>query len=183
MGESSGRRGIVVGIVVPLAVVGLGYMLWWISDQLVTVGDLDRAQFGWSIVMPLWFAAPVVTGFTWRGLRLGDRAVAAITTAIVIGIAAAVLLWRSVTSMDCAFGPSHPPVEWVVPSIVLGVAIGGGMVVVGLIVAILARAGHPWRAIAAGVALQVTFTFATIFFFYVGFLAGPGCNRPPLTPG
>lgn len=178
MGESSGRRAIVIGIVVPLGVVGLAYALWWISDQLLYIGPLDRATFGGWVVAPLWFAAPVVAGFTWRRLPVRDGVYAGLASAIAIGVPAAVLLWRSVQTPDCAYGQIHPPGESVVPSLIVGAAIGGSIAISGLLAAWLTRAGHPWRAIVAGVGLEIILTFATILFSYLSFFAFQGCNRP-----
>ncbi len=58
----------VAAVLVPLALVGLAYVLWWISDRLLYVGPLDRAAFGWVVVVPVWIAAPVAAGFVWRTL-------------------------------------------------------------------------------------------------------------------
>ena len=57
---------IVVGAVLPLAVAGIAYLLWWISDRLLYVGPLDRAALGWVVVIPTWIAAPAVAGLLRR---------------------------------------------------------------------------------------------------------------------
>ncbi|MBA2373099.1 MAG: hypothetical protein H0V74_02700, partial [Chloroflexi bacterium] len=40
------------GTAVPLALVALAYALWWLSDRLGYIGPLDRAAFGWAVVIP-----------------------------------------------------------------------------------------------------------------------------------
>ncbi len=116
-----------VGVAVPALVVALAYVLWWVSDRLGAIGPFDRAAFGWSVVIPVWLAAPVAAGFVWH--RLGDHhngITAGMFGALIGGVAAA-LFWMAVADPACANGPTRVPVEWVVPSLVLGAAIGGGL--------------------------------------------------------
>lgn len=37
----------------------------WISERLFYIGPLDRATFGWVVVIPVWISAPIVAGFAW----------------------------------------------------------------------------------------------------------------------
>ena len=48
---------LVLAALLPLAVLGVVYAIWWISDRLVIIGPIDRATFGWLVVVPLlrWF--------------------------------------------------------------------------------------------------------------------------------
>ena len=47
---------VALGVAVPLVLLALVYALWWVSNELLYVGPLDRAAFGWSVVIPLWIA-------------------------------------------------------------------------------------------------------------------------------
>jgi hypothetical protein len=69
-GASAGRNParFLVAAAAPLAIVALAYALWWISDRLLDIGPLDRAAFGWAVVIPIWLAAPIVAGFIWSRL-------------------------------------------------------------------------------------------------------------------
>ena len=171
----SGR--FLAGVVVPLALVVLAYVLWWLSDRLLYIGPLDRAAFGWSVVIPVWLAAPVVAGFAWSGLTRVGRDVAAALVGTVIGITATVLLWRAIAFPDCEFGAYRTPAEFLVPSLIVGVVIGGGQAGTGLLVSSFVRRGHPWRAAALGAAAGFGLVFVAIL-VASAVLLGPSCNRP-----
>ena len=90
-GQNSWPR-YVVAVVVPRALAGLAYVLWWISDRRPYVGPLDRAAVGWVVVVPVWIAAHVAAGFVWRTLDRRTTLVIAALVGTVIGAAAALLL-------------------------------------------------------------------------------------------
>jgi hypothetical protein len=162
----------------PLALVALSYGLWWISDRLLYIGPLDRATFGWLVVIPLFVATPVVGGFMWSRLRRRAAAEAAGVVAAAITAVAALLFWQAVAYPDCEFGAIRTPLDWVLPSVILGGVIGGGLATSGLVAARLARQGHRWRAAVAGVGIEVVGVAAAILVGGV-LLLGPGCQRPP----
>jgi hypothetical protein len=85
------RRGLAIGIAGPLGVIGLAYVLWWVSDRLLYVGLLDRASFGWLVVMPVWWLSPAVAALLWRGLPPGRTTVAAAAIGAVLAVATATL--------------------------------------------------------------------------------------------
>lgn len=174
-GPISGR--FLAGVVVPLVLVMLAYVLWWVSDRLLYIGPLDRAAFGWAIVIPVWIAAPVAAGFAWRGLGPRGRGAAAVIVGTVIGVAATVLLWHSIAFPDCQYGASRTPAEFVAPSLIVGVVIGGGQAGTGLLVSSLVRQGRPWRAAALGAAVAFGLVFAAILVASAVLLGLP-CNRP-----
>ncbi len=68
IGSGEERAARLFALIAPVLVVGAAYALWWISDRLLYVGPLDRAQFGWLVVVPTLLAAPVVAGVAWAGL-------------------------------------------------------------------------------------------------------------------
>jgi hypothetical protein len=168
-----------LGVAVPLAIVVLAYGLWWAGDHLLYIGPLDRAAFGWAVVIPVWISTPIVAGFAWRRLTRRGSMVAAVVVGAVVSGVAAVLFWQAVAYPPCAFGATHEPIEWVLPSLFVGVVIGGGLVVSGLLAARLVRRGHPWLAAVLGAGAELGLVFAAILAAGV-VLAGPGCQRPPI---
>lgn len=166
-----------LAVVAPLLVVGLASVLWLISDRLLYIGPLDRATFGWSVVVPIWAAAPLVAGFAWLRLSPRARMLAAVTCGLVVGGAVTVLLWQDVAFPDCQYGPVRGPIEWLLPAITLGTVIGGGFGLSGLIASTQVRAGHPWLALVFGAATQVGVGFVAIALAFV-LSAGGICLRP-----
>jgi hypothetical protein len=179
--EARSGRSFVLAVVVPLGVVVAAYALWWISDRLVTIGPLDRAAFGWGVVIPVFVAAPVVAGFVWRRLLPRQALLAAAVVAAAIGCGAAILFWAAVSFPDCEFGAIRGPVDWVLPSLILGGVIGAGLAASGLLASRFARDGQPWRAVIAGIGAEVAMVAVAIL---VGglLLLGPGCQRPSIVP-
>jgi hypothetical protein len=178
-GPSGGLRvRFVLGVAAPLAVVALAYALWWISDRLGSIGPLDRSVFGWAVVIPAWVAAPVAAGFAWRRLTPLGRLVAAAVVAIAIGGAAAWLFWQAVSYPDCEL-PIHAPGDWVLPSLILGGVIGGGLAASALLASKLVRDGRPWRGVMLGAGAEVIMVFVAIL-VAGAMLLGPGCQRPPI---
>ena len=170
---------LVMAVAAPLAVVGLAYALWWISDRLLYVGPLDRAAFGWAVVIPVWLSTPVVAGFAWHGLTRRDSRVAALVVGAVISGVTAILFWQAVAYPPCEYGATHTPGDWVLPSIVLGVVVGGGLAASGLLATSQVRSGHPWRAAILGAGAELGMVFVAIL-VASAVLIGTACQRPPL---
>jgi hypothetical protein len=158
----------------PLVVIAVAGALWLISDRLLYVGPLDRATFGWTVVVPIWAAAPFAAALAWRGFQRRARTLAVVACGLPLGGLAAALLWLALAFPACA--PARGPVEWLPPAIVLGVVIGGGFGVNCLIASGQVRTGHPWRALVFGAVGQLAIiglvlTIAFSLFFGV-------CARP-----
>lgn len=168
-----------LGVAVPLALVALAYALWWISDRLLYIGPLDRAAFGWAVVVPVWLAAPVAAGFAWRGLTSWTRNIAALVVGALVAGVAAVLFWQSVAYPNCEYGATHTPAEWILPSLALGAVIGGGLAISGLVTSAVVRQGRPWLAVVVGAGTEFVMVFAAILVAGM-VLLGPGCQRPPV---
>jgi hypothetical protein len=169
---------LLAGVAAPLAIVTLAYALWWISDRLVSVGPFDRAAFGWGVVVPVWLAAPVVAGFIWSRLAGVEVRLAAVAVATVVSTAAAVLVWQGVANLDCEFGSTRTPAQWVGSSVFVGGVIGAGVVVSALLASRFARRAHPWRAVAVGAVTEFAMTFVAIF-VAVSVSSFP-CQRPQI---
>jgi hypothetical protein len=69
----------------PFLAVLIVFGLWSLSDQLIFIGPLDRATFGWGVVIPLWLLLPVAAAAAWSGLDDRPRTGAA----VLLGVAAA----------------------------------------------------------------------------------------------
>ncbi len=168
-----------VAVAVPLAVAAAAYALWWTSDRLLSVGPLDPATFGWALVAPMWAAAPVAAGFAWSRLTRRRSLHAALVVGTVTTGVGAVLLWQAVADPSCEFGAIRTPVDWVVPALVLGGVIGGGLAASGLLAAKLVRDGNAWRAVVLGAGAGVV-TVVVAILVAGATLLGPACQRPPV---
>lgn len=147
----AGTRKVAVGVALPLLIAALAYGLWWISDQLVVVGSLDLASFGWIVVVPLWLGAPAVAGFSWMPLGAGETRLVALIVGAFIATGTALVYWQSIgIPFDCGFGTVTPAIDFVPQTLVVGVIVGGGLALDGLLVARLARLGVRWWAVIIG---------------------------------
>lgn len=168
-----------LGVAIPLAIIALTYGLWWISDRLLYIGPLDRAAFGWAVVLPAWLSAPIAAGLAWRRLTSRSTLVAAVVLGVVVSSVAAFLFWQAVAHPDCEFGAVRLPIDFVLPSLFLGMVIGAGPAVGGLIAVPLVRGGHPWRAAVLSAGTELVLVFVAML-AATAVLLGPGCQRPPL---
>jgi hypothetical protein len=158
-------------------VAAAAYLLWWISDRLGSIGPLDRAAFGWVVVIPTWIAAPVAAGLAWR--RLDQRTTLAVAgfVGVVIAAVAAALLWQASAFPACETGAIHTPQEMVLPSVLFGAVVGGGLALSGLVTARFARQGRLITALVLGAAAEALMVAAVILVVGLA-LVGPGCQRP-----
>jgi hypothetical protein len=179
-GESSHRSGTAPAVVVPLAVVAVGYLLWAVSDRLLYIGPLDRATFGWLIVVPVWLAAPIAAGFAARGLERRERRLATAALGIVVAGLAAFALWQAGAISDCQFGARQDATSWVLQSNAIGALVGAGFGLSALLVGRLVQDQRPWRAVAAGAAAGIALLFVDILVVALVILGSDGCQRPPL---
>ena len=178
-GSPIGRANLASMVGAPLVILAVAYALWWISDRLLYIGPLDRAAFGWAVVIPVWVAAPIVAGFAWRTASPTERAMAAVLVGSIVTAVATSLIWRAIAYTDCDTGALRSSIDWAGPSLIVGIAIGGGVAVSGTLVAQLARAGRPWLAVIAGAVTEVAMIFLAIL-VAADALFGPVCRRPPI---
>lgn len=172
-------RRFALGLVVPLAIVGLTYALWWLSDRLLYIGPLDRAAFGWMVVIPLWLSGPIAAGVMWHRLTPRGSFLAALAVGIAVSAVAAVLFWQGVAHPDCETGTIRTPIDWVLPSVLLGSVIGAGLAASGLVASAQFRRGRPWRAVVVGGVAELALVVVAIVTAAM-VLAGPACQRPSL---
>jgi hypothetical protein len=166
-------------VAAPLGVIALAYGLWWISDRLLYIGPLDRATFGWAVVIPIWLLAPFVAALAWRSLSSRTTMQAAVLFGAIVTGVSALLFWRAVAFLDCENGAIRTPTEWVVPSLVLGAVIGGGVAISGLVAVRILKGGHPWWALVAGATTSFAMFWVAVAVFAT-VASGPGCQRPPI---
>jgi hypothetical protein len=153
-----------------MLVLGTAWILWAVSDALLRIGPLDRAAFGWLVVVPLLVIAVPVAGEAWDGLDRGGRTLAALALAVSVAAVVATALSRAFLSVDCQTGPLWAPTELVVRSIVVSAVAGGAYAVGGLLTI---GSGPSWSArrwiigsgigIGVGVAWLIAFTLAMPF--------------------
>jgi hypothetical protein len=182
----AGTDKVALGIALPLLLAALAYGLWWISDQLIVIGPLDRASFGWIVVIPLWLSTPVVAGFAWRSLGRSQARLAAFIVGACVSAAAALAFWQSIgTPFDCGFGTVTPATDFLPGAVLVGILVGGGLAIDGLLVDRLARAGVRRWAVVIGVGaegLLVTvalFALVAVSYGHTCFVPGPGYPVAP----
>jgi hypothetical protein len=175
-----GRAEVLVAITVPLALVALAYLLWAVSDRLLSVGPFDRTTFGWLIVVPVWLAAPIAAGFAARGLEQRERRLATAALGMVVAGLAAFVLWQARAIADCQFGARQDAASWALQSIAIGALVGAGFGPSAVLVGRFVQQQRPWRAVAAGAAAGVALLFVDILVVALVILGSDGCQRPPL---
>ena len=82
-----------------LVVVGLALLK--LSDVLVTIGPLDRAQFGWAIPVPMLLLAPGAIALAARtsGPRAARRV--GVLTGLILAVSVGVAWFLSTTQVGC----------------------------------------------------------------------------------
>ncbi len=168
---------VVIATLTPLVGVGLAYVLWWIGDRLLYVGPLDRAKFGWIVVVPVWSLTPPAAAYVWRALNPRQSAAAAGVVGLILTAAAAFLYWLASAFPDCQFGAVRTPAEWIIPSLMVGVVTGAGFGAVCLGTAAVARRARWWAALLIGAGSALAVVFVTLL-VAAPFMSG-GCQRPP----
>jgi len=175
--RQAGSLRVALAALVPLAGAALAYALWSISDRLLYVGPLDRAQFGWLVVVPVWSLTPVAAAYALRTLDRSVRAKAATVIGLILAVASAGLFWSASAFSNCEFGAVRSPGEWVIPSLVVGLVIGGGFAAVCLGATAVARRARWWVVLLAGAGSAFALVFLAIL-IATPFLMSGGCQRP-----
>lgn len=167
-------------IIAPAALIVLAYGLWVLSDRLLYIGPLDRAAFGWAVVIPVWLLAPFAGALAARPMpaQVADRAF------IIGGIALAVIafaqLWLAIIPEQaaCENGPRTPPEGWVLPMGLIALVFGGGWAIVAKAAAGPARDGRILASLVIAVGLGAVLVLVVIVVTTFPILLISGCNRP-----
>jgi hypothetical protein len=162
-------------VFVPVALLIVAALLWSLSDEVVVLGILDPAAFGWLVLVPLLASVPIVGGIA---LSRADRRThwpVAVALGTLTGLAVAGLFLRSVASVDCEFGLIRAPIAWLPNAAGFGLASGVPLA------AGLASVAALWRerrvaAVFAGLAASAAAFF--LLAFVLGLSFQPLCNRP-----
>jgi hypothetical protein len=170
---------VVIAAIAPLAGVALAYLLWWISDRLVVIGPLDRATFGWLVVVPVWALTPTMAAYAWRALEAEETWLVAAAVALIMAALAALLFWLAGAFPDCDFGALRTPAEWILPSVIVGLVIGGGFAATCLVTVAVLRGGRWWSALLVGAGSALTLVLLAIMVAAPLMMSG-GCQRPPV---
>lgn len=181
--DASARSGVsparvVAGVGIPLLVTAAAFGLWWLSDRLLYVGPLDRATFGWVVVVPLWLATPIASALAWRQFSARGMRIAATTLGLIVGGAAALLLWEAAAHPNCQYGASSGPEAWILPALILGAVIGGGLAASSLVASRRLATGRILGSLVAGAATQACFMAIAILAFTSFALTTSQCQRP-----
>jgi len=125
--------------IAPLLVLGVAWVLWVVSDRLLWIGPLDRAAFGWLVVVPLLVLAVPLATEAWHGLDRRGRMVGALALAGSVAAVVATLFARALFETDCQYGMLVGPAEILVRSIGLGIAVGAAYGIGALVVSGIGR--------------------------------------------
>lgn len=174
-----GTASFIAAVLGPAAVAAAAYALYAVSDRLVSIGPLDRAAFGWLVVVPVWVAMPVMAAFLWGRLQRERSAIAALVVGFSIAAITAGLLTAASPATACQYGSTLTGTEWLVRSLAVGAVLGGAAAAGGLLGSFHVRGGRAGRAVlvAGGsglVSLLTAVAVATVMFL------GAGCQRPPV---
>ena len=169
--------GLVLAVLVPLGLAALaGYGFWLASTPTGIPGIADRAIAGWVPII-LWVLAPVAGGFAWGRLAVPTRAIAAVVVGLAIGLGVGGLFWWLSLPTPCGSVLLRTPVEWLGPSALLGLLVGGSAVVAAWVTSIRAAAGPAILAAGAGVAAHVASLVVSLLLAAQPDF-GPICARP-----
>ena len=164
LAQSAPPQRLAVAIAAPLALLAIAYALLVVSSNLVHIGPVDRATFGWAVVIPLWLAVPGVAGLAWAPLLRRDRLLAAAALAAVVALATAISLATSITQVGCT-----PVTSWTddLPlSVAVGVAFGISHSAAGLAAAAAVQEmAGAWRVVVSLLMGGVVFTIGAIVSF------------------
>jgi hypothetical protein len=85
----------------------IGVVLGFVSNAMIWIGPIDRATFGWAVVVPVCLVAPVLSGLVAR--RVGERAalLASLLAAAAIAVFFSWSLAANVTQLGCDPNPDR----------------------------------------------------------------------------
>ena len=166
-----------LALTAPLGILALGYGLWAISDRLGYIGPLDKAQFGWLVLIPVGSSAPVAAAFAWQKLTGSAALVVPLLVGISIAVPAAAAFWVAIAHPDCQFGSVMTEADTIRAAVIVGVVAGGGYAIAGVVAVAPLRAGHRWRGALVGLALGFAMLWITAFTAFA--MAPVGLCQPP----
>jgi len=166
-------------IALPFLAVLIVFGLWWLSDRMIFIGPLDRATFGWGVVIPLWLMLPVAAAVAWTGLDDRPRAGAAALLGTAVFVTAIAWFWRGFDAPDCQFGALATATNRLAPLALVAGLIGAGLA--GSSIAASSRwdDGRRVAGFVLGAGIQLAAVALALVLAIVLF-SGPVCQRPPV---
>ena len=152
-----------------------GLALLKLSDVLVVIGPLDRAQFGWLVAFPMIVAAPGLVGVAaaWSGVR-GARWTA-VGMGATFGLLVGIAWFASTKQVGCNQYPDS--VQVLFASLPVPLVLGIGWTAAGWFA--IRHADRPWLALGAGIAGAILAGVAMIVTFALFFPALSCAYVPP----
>lgn len=140
------------------------------GDQVGFIGPLDKAKFGWLVVVPLLLIGPGVGAFLGGGLRQTSRLVAALTLGVTVAIVITAGLAAATTQIGCT--PITPGLEAVPRVFPVGLTWGTGITATVLVAGrIGAGARRGWVALLIGIGGAAISAFAALVALALAFPA------------
>ena len=146
-----------------------------IGESLVAAGQVDRAAFGWFVVVPLVLLSPGAAALTWEATgrrQLAGRLIAGMSLAIGVGVE--ILLVFTIRQIGCT--PVGDPSQVVAPAVPTAFAAGVAFGLAGIAAMVsVGVGGRSWvvatRSLIAGGVGLAAFAAAAIFVFAATFPA------------
>jgi hypothetical protein len=163
-----------LAIVAPLLVLGAAWVQWTVSNRAMWVGPMDRAFFGWAVVVPLFLVTAPVAAVAWRRLQPRPRTFAALTLGGAVVLTCAVLLARDIGSAACPTEPLRTTVDGVVAGLLVGLVGGSGLATAGIV-------GARTESLRRGIFIAAVIGVGAVLAWGVAFgiaISFPGCARP-----
>lgn len=172
---------VALGSALALAGLSVAYLLLRLSDSLLYIGPLDRAAFGWIVVMPIAWVTPAAAGLVWSRMRPRHWLIGAVIIGVPLVVLATFAIAIDVKQVGCT-----PVTSWtqVVPrALAVGAAFGAGWGGAAYVAAWAASiSGSRWRYLAALAASTAT-AFVS-FWLVIGVMVSvfPAVLCAPMNP-
>jgi hypothetical protein len=163
----------------PFLAVLIVFGLWSLSDQLIFIGPLDRATFGWGVVIPLWLLLPVAAAAAWSGLDDRPRTGAAVLLGVAVFGSGMAWFWPGLDVPDCQFGALGSATDRLAPVALVAGLIGAGLAGGSIAASSRWEEGRRAAGLAVGVGIQIGAVAVALVLAIVLF-SGPVCQRPPV---
>ena len=161
-------------LVVGPALLFVGLALLKLSDIVVFIGPLDRAQFGWSVPLPMMLLAPGVIGASARSAGVSAARKVATITGAAFGLVLGIAWFASATQVGC--DPSPGLSTRLAASLPIPLVLGVGWAIAGRSAA--RYANRPAVAVAVGVVIAIAAGIAMLLTWAAVF-PGVSCRYVP----
>jgi len=168
-----------LGVVLTVIIVGLAAGLIWAIDGLPVVDPFERWLLA-GLAAPFWLLAPVVAGFTWRPLPPRHAWLGSVLVGLGGVAIGGIAFWPwSGPALVCFGTVVDPSIIFMPGAVLVSAVFGGGLALVTLIAAKLARQGWRSRTLVACAILQIGF-FVVVGVFSLEVAFGNICRMAPV---